>query len=68
MKGSEQEKIEPHPGMMLKNPSTGETYLLLEIRENYPAEGYGSFFHLLELSTGEHHHRRGGFILHWEVL
>ena len=68
MKVTEQEKIELYPGMMLQNPSTSETYLLLEIQENYPTETYGPKLLLLELSTGKHLHRRRNFVMFWEVL
>jgi hypothetical protein len=68
MKLAEQEKIELYPGMMLQNPSTSETYLLLEIQENAPLETYGPKLLLLELSTGKHYHRRRNFITFWDVL
>ncbi len=69
MKVTEQEKIELYPGMMLQNPSTSETYLLLEIEEALTTAPLGgSKILLLELSTGKHYHKRTNFVMFWEVL
>ena len=68
MKVTEQEKIELYPGMMLQNPSTSETYLLLEVEDDSGTTPFGPKILLLELSTGKHYHRRRNFIMFWEVL
>lgn len=69
MKVIEQEKIELYPGMMLQNPSTSETYLLLEVEEGLTTTPLGGLrLLLLELSTGKHYHKRSNFITFWEVL
>lgn len=68
MKVIEQEKIELYPGMMLQNPSTSETYLLLEIEDDKLKLPLGPKILLLELSTGKHYRRRRNFIMFWEVL
>jgi len=67
MKLTEQEKVELYPGMMLQNPSTSETYLLLEIEEG-SARPFGPRLLLLELSTGKHYHKRSNFITFWNIV
>lgn len=68
MKVTEQQKIELYPGMMLQNPSNSETYLLLEIEQNYETALFGPRLLLLELSTGKHIQKRRNFVMFWEVL
>lgn len=68
MKVAEQEKVELLPGMMLRDPSNDETYLLLKVEESDPRVGFGPKILLLELSTSRQFSRRKSFIMFWEII